>query len=604
MTTNNQGFITDERLKKVLKNGFRKICKLDYPEEVETIALSFIKPIEMMLPMIIFMSEWVEAVEKKLSKIEKHTELYADWLSIRGFTYDEFRWVLETAYSEEKFDRVAVYGFLYLDDSISVEEFKVRYGDPDISMRSRYLQALSDITKIEIPVLYDFLCESKMTLRYPVQALVKHCYMLAQSSSGKSEFIKHVFHELCKLLRKVSLVLIEPHMDLSLEIIGLRNTWKKGLKNVIYLDPDIVSTASQMTGNHELEDEYIFSLNPFDTIDSNANEISFLVENLSSAFFSVINSDETFQMEAIIEACIETLLIRPDSDILDLKRFMDDNQNSDLVEFAIANLKGERLDLMKNRFLKDPKIQQTKSSIYYRLLSILGKDSLVQCLVGRRTVDLESHMNDGKTIICNFSKAILGPTGAQILGKIFVALISGYATLRQKQPKSKRMETYIFMDEFHNYINTGSTEELFAEQRKYKTYFFVANQQMGQSMSSEIKRLVAGNTALHFMGPNESESIEWFSKQFKKLPENPTDNLPKYSFWFSDKYNKNLGSFIIRSPSYLVDHSNTYHLNESELRIVFNYLIKESGIYRVNRKNYVEVNKSSNGSVLEHNFSE
>ncbi len=604
-----QPFITDETLLEKLKKGFKKMCKLNYPPDVKTIALAFILPIEMLGIMVRFMEAWVDAINKKLEKLEKGTNTYADWFSIRAFTYNEFRWVMETKISYEKIERVLVYDFLYLDDAIAVEEFKIKYSDSDLSTRENYLKALADITKVEIPVLYKFLCKTKFIFRYPIEAFIRHSYMLARSSSGKSELIKHIIHQLfLKLALNKTIILLEPHFDLSSELIMLRALWKRGKRNVIYLDPDIINTKALLCETDSVEEEYSFCINPFDIGTSNKKQIQFLVDHLSKAFFSLVESEESHQMLVIIEACIETLLLMPNSDIRDFKLFMDDNQNSDLVQFALDNLEGERLEVMQNRFLQDKKIQPTKSSIYYRLQSILGKKALLDCLVGRSTINLQECMNSGKVIICNFQKAALGEDGAQMLGKLFTALISGYATLRQKQRKADRTETFIFIDEFQNYINPGSTEKLFTEQRKYKTYFFVANQQLGQAMTSEIKRLIAGNTIQKFMSENDSDSIDWFSKQFRKLPPNPIEKLPNYSFWFNDSANKTLGSFILRSPSYLVNQNSQYYLNKNELQGAFMYLIQESGVYRKNSKSTSTKNASKNSDssdgIFNHNFTE
>ena len=602
----NHTIFKEKSLQSIFQKGLNKICNFDKLIGQECISLAFVRPIEMPLPMVGYMDAWVDEVQKKLDFSEKHSDVYADWLQVRVFTYDEFRRVIETPFSEEKFDRVEIYSYLYLDDPIAVEEFKIKYGNSEESIRSRYLKAIEDVTAVEFPELHRFLCVDKITLRYPISAFMKHTYCLAQTSSGKSEFKKHIFHELAKHPSLKSVIMLEPHMDLSVDTMQLRAIWKKGLQNVIYLDPDINQTSEHLTGN-PLEAKYSFSINPFDNLNEKSGQIGFLVEHISKAFFGIINSEETFQMEAIIETCVETLLIRPNSDILDLQRFMDDNKNDDLVQYAINHLKGQRQELMKNRFKTDPKIQQTKSSIYYRLQSILGKSELIECLTGNRTVDIQKFMNEGKTIICNFSKAKLGPEGAPMLGKLFMGLFSGYATLRQNIKKSERMKSFVFIDEFQNYVNPGSTEEMFAEQRKYKTYFYVSNQQMGQSMSSEVKRIISGNTALKVMGDNESDSIEWFSKQFKKLPEEATFNLPQYSFWFYDKFNKNLGSFILRCPAYLVNKNDTYYLKNDELRKVFDYLVNKSGLYRksANILSFTPASAASlqrQNTVLEHSF--
>ena len=602
MTTNTQPFITDAELQKVFLKGFKTICGLHYPQDQETIVLGHVLPIEMPLVAVKFAQEWYDAVEKKLERLDPDSTLYADWFSLQIITYDQFRQVLETSFSEEKIARIPAYNTLYVDDPISLEKYKAKYSNAEESMRARYLRALADLTEVEIPVMHEFLCKQKIPLEYPVDAFKKHSYLVCQSSFGKSEFKKHLFHELAQThTSKKTLILLEPHFDLTSELVSLRALWKKAGKKLVYLDPALSQTEAMLTDSEQDQNEYTFSINPFDIAEGQEYTIPYLVEELSHAFFNIINSDETFQMEALIEAAVETLLRRPDSDITDLKRFMDDSNNEDLVQFAINNLEGERLDIMKHRFMNDGKLQTTKSSIYYRLQSILGKKEFLQCLTGKRTCDIQHIMDSGGILLCNFQKSALGPEGGPLLGKIFIALLSGYATLRQKQKKSDRVDTYVFIDEFQNYINPGTTEKLFSEQRKYATYFFVSNQQMGQSMSGEIKRLIGGNTSLKFMGPNESDTVEWFSKQFKKIPNDAVFNLALYSFWFYDRYNGTLGSFILRSPSHLVDKTGRHYLNKEELKAAFRFLKHQSGIYR---KMESPERSQSDSSSLNHPFTE
>jgi hypothetical protein len=105
------------------------------------------------------------------------------------------------------------------------------------------------------------------------------------------------------------------------------------------------------------------------------------------------------------------------------------------------------------------------------------------------------------------------------------------------------------------------------------------------------------------MGDNESDSIDWFSKQFKKIPANPTDNLPNYSFWFYDRKNKDLGSYIIKSPSYLVGKNEKYYLNKIQLTKAFNYLIHRSGLYFKVEQNIRDIKKLDlDQDTLGHNF--
>lgn len=74
-------------------------------------------------------------------------------------------------------------------------------------------------------------------------------------------------------------------------------------------------------------------INPFELKNKSETAINYMVQELSSAFMEIVKSDTTDQMDALLEACIETLLRKEElPDVSELKRFMDDNENDDLVE--------------------------------------------------------------------------------------------------------------------------------------------------------------------------------------------------------------------------------------------------------------------------------
>lgn len=281
-----------------------------------------------------------------------------------------------------------------------------------------------------------------------------------------------------------------------------------------------------------------------------------------------------------IEAALEVLIKMEDSDIADLQSFMIDSENSKYLEHAKQNIKSHRSKFLASEFQLNHRIRPTRSSIYFRLQTILGKELFMDITSGKSTVNLRKEMNNGKVIIANFSKSSLGGRSAMILGKLFNALVAGYAEQRQTLPKNDRMNTFFIMDEFQNYIEPKVTGRLFSESRKYAMNLICANQQMGQNMTPEIKRLIAGNTAIKLMGENEPDSIEWMAKQMKGLNSDSNFDLPKYTFYFYDKYHKDLGSFMLRSSSYLTNKNSEYYLNKKELEDLFKYMVYDSGYYK------------------------
>ena len=372
-------------------------------------------------------------------------------------------------------------------------------------------------------------------------------------------------------------MLVEPHGDLAQEILMFAFN-KKQKDRVVYLDPFIRETAISLLGEDILGADYTFVINPFDLKRKSEKEIGYMTDKLSNAFFEIINSDETFQMEAIIEACVETLLRREGSTIADLKRFMDDNENDDLIELGKGIPNVERSSLMRTRFKSDGKIKTTKGSIYYRLQKLLGNAQFRRLLVGKSTVDLERELNSGKVIICNVSKGRLG-SAANAFGKLMVGLILGYVTKRQDIAKKLRKETFLFIDEFQNYVSP-SIEEVMAETRKYALHVTLAHQVMGQNMSTDMKRVIAGNTAFKIAGENEPESLAWMAKQMKKMDASKFEKLPEYSFYVNNKFNKKAGTYMFRVPDFLVKVKPPYYMSKADLKEFILYLVNDSGYYR------------------------
>lgn len=540
----------------------------------------FAYPIENPLFVINFMNKWVDWKDSILDRLDEGTQEYADEFCKRGFTYTEYLLVAEGNVKEENYKRYRVFQYLYLYDQADRSFFKSENQDEDKSKSERYIIALSKWIRLEIPILNRFFFTLKMPLYFPLRDYKKHAYILSQSGSGKSELIKLLFFDLqnkSSAQRSKSLVLLEPHGDLAQEALAFRMN-KKYRNRVVYLDPFIRDTAISLLGEDILGADYTFVINPFDLKNRSEREIGYMTDKLATAFFEIIDSEETFQMEAIIEACIETLLRRKGSDIADLKRFMSDSENDDLVELGkqIPNI--ERSSFMRQRFKDDGRIKSTKGSVYYRLQKLLGNNEFRKLLVGESTVDLGKELDSGKVIICNFSKGRLG-SAANAFGKLMVALTLGYVTKRQDIPKKLRKETFLFIDEFQNYV-TPSIEDIMAETRKYALHVTLAHQVMGQKMSKEMKRVISGNTAFKIAGENEPESLAWMAKQMKGMDATKFEDLPEYSFFVNNKFNKKSGTYMFRVPDFLVDTKPPFYLSKAELKDLILYLVHESGYYK------------------------
>lgn len=107
-------------------------------------------------------------------------------------------------------------------------------------------------------------------------------------------------------------------------------------------------------------------------------------------------------------------------------------------------------------------------------------------------IDFEEIMNTQKIILINLSKGKIGEENANFFGSMFITKIYQAGLARAYLPEKKRLDFYIYIDEFQNFM-TNTLANLFSESRKYGVCMTVAHQYLGQ-LTGEVKTTVLGNT--------------------------------------------------------------------------------------------------------------
>jgi hypothetical protein len=118
-------------------------------------------------------------------------------------------------------------------------------------------------------------------------------------------------------------------------------------------------------------------------------------------------------------------------------------------------------------------------------------------------------MDEGKILIVNLSKGLIGEENAQFLGLLLVPKILSAALSRQDIPEAERRPFYLYVDEFQNFA-TPDFAQILSEARKYQLSLNVANQYIGQ-MTEEVRNAVFGNVgtlAALRVGPDDAKYLE------------------------------------------------------------------------------------------------
>jgi hypothetical protein len=144
---------------------------------------------------------------------------------------------------------------------------------------------------------------------------------------------------------------------------------------------------------------------------------------------------------------------------------------------------------------------------------------MIRNIVGqpKSTFDIRSIMDEGKILIVNLSRGLMGEDNAGILGSLVVTKIQLAAMGRANVPELQRTPFYLYVDEFQNFA-TESFATILSEARKYGLNLTVANQYISQ-MGEEVRSAVFGNvgTIMSFrVSPDDAPFLQkYFEPEFE-----------------------------------------------------------------------------------------
>ncbi len=96
---------------------------------------------------------------------------------------------------------------------------------------------------------------------------------------------------------------------------------------------------------------------------------------------------------------------------------------------------------------------------------MLNYPKFYDLVIGKSTVHLEKEINAGKVIIFRIPP-LVGDEASGAIGRLLIATITGIAKNRSNNEYRQRKPTFLFIDEFQNYI-TNSLKIILAQARKW-----------------------------------------------------------------------------------------------------------------------------------------
>lgn len=326
----------------------------------------------------------------------------------------------------------------------------------------------------------------------------RHIYILGQTGTGKSGALELL--TISDIYYDQGFAIIDPHGDYAQNI--LTYIPKRRVKDVVYFNP--------------ADTDHPIGFNPLEITDKT------LKGHISSELVGVLKRlfAESWgpRLEYILRYTLLALLDYPNSTMLDVTRMLTDKKfRANVINYiddpVVKNFWQTEFASWNDKFA---------SEAVAPVLNKVGAftaNPMIRNIIGqpKSTFNIRQIMDEGKILIVNLSRGLMGEDNAGILGAMMVTKIQLAAMGRADMPEAKRRPFYLYVDEFQNFA-TDSFAVILSEARKYALNLTVANQYISQ-MSQPVRDAVFGNvgTILSFrVSPDDAPFLtKYFEPQFE-----------------------------------------------------------------------------------------
>lgn len=323
----------------------------------------------------------------------------------------------------------------------------------------------------------------------------RHVYIIGQTGAGKSGLLE--LFALSDIYHKHGYAIIDPHGDFAID--NMKFIPANRIKDVVYFNP--ADTAHPV------------GFNPLEVSDPN------MKSNISSEVIGVLKRmfGESWgpRLEYILRYTILALLDRPETTMLDITRMLTDKKfRKETLEYCS--------DTVVLQFWKIEFASWNDKFVAEAIAPVLNKvgaftaNPIIRNIIGqpKSTFNIREIMDEGKILIVNLSKGLIGEDNAGILGSFLVTKVQLAAMSRSDIPDVRdRRPFYLYVDEFQNFA-TDSFATILSEARKYGLNLTVANQYISQ-MSDTVRGAVFGNVGTMISFRVSAEDSAVLSKQFE-----------------------------------------------------------------------------------------
>ena len=323
----------------------------------------------------------------------------------------------------------------------------------------------------------------------------RHVYIIGQTGAGKSGLLELM--ALSDVFYNQGYCIIDPHGDFAID--NLRFVPESRVKDVVYFNP--ADTA------------FPVAFNPLEITDPSRKP------NICSEVIGVLKRmfGDSWgpRLEHILRYTLLALLDRPETTLLDISRLLTDKEfRKETLEYC--------KDVTVLQFWKHEFGQWNEKQVNESIAPVLNKvgaftaNPIIRNIIGqpKSSFDIRKIMDEGKILVVNLSKGLIGEDNAGILGAFLVTKVQLAAMSRSDIPDvADRRPFYLYVDEFQNFA-TDSFAVILSEARKYGLNLTVANQYVAQ-MTDSVRDAVFGNVGTTISFRVSADDAPVLVKQFE-----------------------------------------------------------------------------------------